>query len=157
MSVKLTGGARASEVDVASLEKSLGGKLPRAVADFFRQHDGAKPENNSFRIGERNESAVREFILVREIEDERKCLGNLPRGAFPIATDNCGNYVLVNIDTGGAVYFWDHELGETILLSQDFSSFLALLEPFDINSVELRPGQVKRVWIDPDFLKSLKK
>lgn len=157
MSVKLKGGGCASDAEVTRLEKSLGGKLPEAVTDFFRHHDGAKPESNVFPIGERNNSGINEFIPVRKIEDERKYLDSIPREAFPIAFDDCGNYVLVDLGRGGAVYFWDHELDETVMVSKDFTSFLALLEPFDINSVELKPEQVISVWIDPDFLESLKK
>jgi len=35
--------------------------------------------------------------------------------------------------------------------------FLDRRKPFDINSVQLKPGQVKKVWIDPEFLKRIKK
>ncbi len=61
-------------------------------------------------------------------------------------------------DRNGAVFFWDHELPEqTVELAANFEAFLDVLEPFDIKSIKLRPGQVKRVWTDPDFLKRLKK
>jgi len=40
VSVKLTKGKRASDADIERLEKSLGGKMPDAVAAFFRQYDG---------------------------------------------------------------------------------------------------------------------
>jgi hypothetical protein len=32
---------------------------------------------------------------------------------------------------------------------------LELLEPFDVSSVKLKPAQVKKAWVDPDFLKGL--
>ena len=38
-----------------------------------------------------------------------------------------------------------------------FGAFLDILEPFDIKTIQLKPGQVKKVWIDPEFLKRLKK
>ncbi|MBK1869186.1 SMI1/KNR4 family protein [Aestuariivirga sp. YIM B02566] len=156
MAIELRRGGRASDDEIARLEEALGEKLPDVVRDFFRHHDGAKPENNTFAIGKCNESSINQFIPVREIEKEREQFESISSGAFPIAFDECGNYVLVDLRAGGAVYFWDHELDETVILSKDFASFLALLQPFDINSVELKPGQVKRVWIAPGFLESLK-
>jgi len=39
-------------------------------------------------------------------------------------------------------------------IADDFSGFLSLLEPDD-EDVQLKPGQVKSVWIDPEFLKEI--
>jgi hypothetical protein len=55
------------------------------------------------------------------------------------------------------VYFWDHEvLDDPVELAPNFDAFLDLLVPFDSSAIQLKPGQVNRVWIDPDFLKKLK-
>lgn len=81
---------------------------------------------------------------------------NLPGRSFPVAWAEGGNYVFVNLAAGGAVFFWDHERPENIVrLASSFRSFLELLEPFDINSIKLKPDQVKKARIDPDFLKGL--
>jgi hypothetical protein len=47
------------------------------------------------------------------------------------------------------VFFWDHELPEKpVELAANFGAFVELLEPFDIQTIQLKPGQVKKVWID---------
>ena len=28
-----------------------------------------------------------------------------------------------------------------------------MLQPFDVSKIELKPGQVKKVWVDPEFLR----
>ena len=68
-----------------------------------------------------------------------------------------GNYVFVDEAMNGAVFFWDHEIPEEpTKLADNFQAFLDGLQPFDVKSIELKPGQVKRVWVDPEFLKKLK-
>jgi hypothetical protein len=65
-----------------------------------------------------------------------------------IGEDSCGNRFLKGSD--GTVRFWDHETEEEEALFSNVSDFLAaLLAP---SPVTLKPGQVKRVWIDPAFL-----
>lgn len=120
------------------------------------EHDGAEPDSNIFSVGEDNNSGVRAFIPAKDIPRERFNIENLPVRAFPIAYDDCGNYILIDQEQSGAVLFWDHETPEPLIkVADDFESFLESLEPFDLDSVQLEPGQVKEVWIDPDFLKSL--
>lgn len=48
--------------------------------------------------------------------------------------------------------FWDHELEEETAISSTFSEFLDSLRNFDPASVELKPGQLISVWIDPSLL-----
>jgi len=43
-----------------------------------------------------------------------------------------------------------------IKLASSVFEFLESLTPFDLDSVELKDGQVESAWIDPDFLKGLK-
>ncbi|MCU4676572.1 SMI1/KNR4 family protein [Catenovulum sp. 2E275] len=79
--------------------------------------------------------------------------GNLP---FPkvlsnsnvLAEDDCGNYfVLLN----EAVCFWDHETGESKILSGSVNDFVSRCS--SPKEVELEPGQVESAWIDPEFAK----
>ena len=63
----------------------------------------------------------------------------------------------------GAVFFWDHELeseqaiaAALAKLNSSFDGFFASLRKFDPASVQLRPGQAEKAWIDPEFLKNLK-
>jgi hypothetical protein len=159
MKIKLQNGGCASEDSIRALESQLGCKLSESFKEFVRTQDGAKPETNMFKIGDKNESGVAGFIPVEEIAEQRAHIEGFPQDkAYPVAWDDCGNCVFVDEARDGAVFFWDHELPEgTTQLAPNFGSFLDLLEPFDISTVKLKPGQVKRVWVDPEFLKRLTK
>lgn len=156
MNIKLTAGGVASQDEISTLEHIVGRQLPPDILHFVTGNDGAKIETNIFKIGPGNESGVNGFIPVNEIAGEMKRINDLPSGYFPIAWTEGGNYVIVNSAAPGAVFFWDHEMTDGIVkLADNLRSFLDLLEPFDVNSIKLRPGQVKKAWIDPDFLKKL--
>lgn len=65
-----------------------------------------------------------------------------------LAEDDCGNYfVLLN----EAVCFWDHETGESAVLSDSISDFVSRCSAAE--EVELETGQVESAWIDPEFAK----
>ena len=157
MKIKLQGGKPASEQNVLALETGLGCKLSDSFRKFLQAHDGAKPETNIFKINDKNDCGVNRFIPSDEVLKERSHMENIPPKAFPVAWAECGNYVFIDEGKDGAVYFWDHETAEATELVSTFGDFLNLLQPFDITTVELKPGQVKKAWIDPDFLKRLKK
>jgi hypothetical protein len=158
MKIKLTEGRAASQEAIAALEAELGCWLSDSFKAFVQTYDGAKPETNFFKIGDKNESGVRRFIPVDEIRDERAHIEYFPqKKAYPVAEDGLGNYVFIDEGKDGAVFFWDHYPSEeSIQLATNFAAFLGLLDPFDIKSIKLKPGQVKRVWLDPEFLKCLK-
>jgi hypothetical protein len=145
MSVKLKGGKPASSEDFEALEAHLGESVLEPFRRFVLANDGAKPEGNIF-AANRN-VGVTGFIPVREIWDKRRFLvDRLPPRAFPVAWDDCGNFVVIDQDEGGAVYFWDHELHDPLTrLADDWDLFLAGLEPFDPDSVEVPPGSVLTV------------
>jgi hypothetical protein len=156
MKVKLTKGRAVSQNDVAALQRKLGEPLASEFLEFVAQNDGAEPETNIFKIGKTNESGVNGFIPVKEIVSEMPRIENLPGRSYPVAWAEGGNFVFINQAVGGAVFFWDHEQPDSIVrLAGNFRSFLELLEPFDVASIKLKPGQVKKAWIDPDFLKGL--
>jgi hypothetical protein len=48
---------------------------------------------------------VNEFIPVSEILRERAYIENIPKRAYPVAWTACGNYVVVDEDRYGAVFF----------------------------------------------------
>jgi len=157
MKIKLSNGHVASRGDIIALQLKIGEQLDSEFLKFIALNDGAIPANNTFKCGPANDAGVNGFIPVKEIIREMSLIDNLPAKSFPIAWASCGNYVLINQSEGRAVYFWDHELTENekcFKLANNFNSFIQLLMPFDINSVQLKPGQVQNVWIDPDFLKS---
>jgi hypothetical protein len=100
---------------------------------------------------------VSEFIPVSRILEARKHIENIPQQAYPVAWLEGGNFAFVDEGRNGAVFFWDHEVPhEPTELAANFGAFLDLLEPFDIKTIHLKPGQVKKVWVDPEFLKKLK-
>ncbi len=68
-----------------------------------------------------------------------------------LAEDSCGNYFTVT--KNGAVWFWDHETDDLEQLASSVSEFVA--HCVDPPPVELDPKQVKSVWVDPTFAKSL--
>ena len=65
-----------------------------------------------------------------------------------IGEDSCGNRYLKRSE--GTVSFWDHETEKEEILFPGVLEFLAALSA--PTPVTLKPGQVKRVWIDPAFL-----
>ena len=67
-------------------------------------------------------------------------------GAKVLAEDECGNY-FIEIDS--EVLFWDHETNEQKILSSSLSEFVSGCEA--LSEVELEPGQVESVWVDPEF------
>jgi hypothetical protein len=155
MSVKLKGGEPASSEDIDALEAHLGRPIPAPFRRFVLKNDGAKPEENVF-TANRN-VGVNRFIPVREIWGERRFLEDrlLPH-AFPVAWDDCGNFVVIDQGENGAVYFWDHELHDPLTrLTDNWDLFLEGLEPFDPDSVEVPPGTVGIV-IDPETYQRLK-
>jgi hypothetical protein len=156
MKIKLRNGKPAHEGALLTIEAVLGCRLSESFRLFLTAHDGAEPESNYFKISDKNGSGVRWFIPATEILQDRKCIEGLPKKAYPVARDDCGNFVFVDEDKNGAVFFWDHEvLDDPVKLAPNFGAFLDLLEPFDVSTVQLKPGQVKRVWVDPEFLKTI--
>lgn len=157
MKLKLSKGRPALQSDLIVLETTIGMPLAADFREFVAHHDGAEPENNIFPVGTSNDCGVNGFIPVRDIPREMQRIENLPKKSFPIAWAECGNYVFINQADAGSVFFWDHEVEVPVKLADTFRSFLELLEPFDVSTVKLKPGQVIKAWVDPDFLKSLKK
>jgi hypothetical protein len=127
MKVKLKNGKLASEEAIASIEAVVG-PLSESVRNFLVLHDGAEPESNSFSVGDKCGSGVSRFIPASEILQHRKYIDGLPQTAYPVAQDDCGNFVFVDEARSGVVYFWDHELlDDPVELALTFDAFLDLL------------------------------
>lgn len=158
MKIEIKNGRPASGEAILALEEVLGCRLSDSFRDFLATNDGAEPETNIFKIDDNNDCGVNQFIPVAEIRKERAYIENISPRAYPVAWAECGNYVFIDEDKDGAVSFWDHEIPEQpTQLAVSFGAFLELLEPFDIRTIQLKPGQVRKVWVDPEFLKQLKK
>jgi len=84
-----TEGKAASQEAIAALEAELGCWLSDSFKAFVQTYDGAKPETNFFKIGDKNESGVRRFIPVDEIRDERAHIEYFPQKK-PIQSQRTG-------------------------------------------------------------------
>ena len=139
-----------AEKELGALADRIGHSLPASYLDFVKLHDGAAPKANSIKTSN-NEIGISRFIPVREASDLGARIDGFPAHAIPFAEDDCGNYLYV-APLSGAVYFWDHELeGADEQLAEGAIALAEKLKPFDVSTVKLAPGQVKRAWIDPSF------
>ncbi len=83
--------------------------------------------------------------------------GRLPEGftteAFgtPFAYDGCGNLFTENEKK--EICFWDHETDEVVVIAKSWNAFTEGC--VDTEPVELKEGQVKSAWIDPEFAKQM--
>jgi hypothetical protein len=155
MSVKFRNGQPQSESALKAFEEQIGVMLPHDFREFTRLHNGAEPETNIFSAGKGNESCVNRFIPLEKILSERTHIDQERLRFLPVAWAEGGNYVCLDLDNGG-IFFWDHEEpSDELKLAESFRHFIEMLAPFDVKDVTLKPGQVKKAWIDPDFLKGL--
>jgi hypothetical protein len=155
MKVRLTNGTSAAQSEILDLERGLGRPLPDVLRAFVNEFDGARPEPNTFKICSTNDSGVNDFIPVRRMLAERANIAPCPATMIPVAWAEGGNYVVLDA-ASGEIWFWDHEQRDSpTQLAADFESFLGMLAPFDPSAVKLKPNQVKRAWIDPEFLRRL--
>ena len=154
MSVALSEGKQATDEDISSLESEIGLPLNEAFKSFIKSHHGARVEYNSFPVNGIHMGGIDGFLTANEIISIRRMIGDFPRHAYPIASSAGGNYVLLDQGQGGAIFFWDHEIeGGIYRIADDLDGFLALMEPFDVSSVDIDPDKVRSAWIDPDLLK----
>ena len=149
--------------DVDRLQHMMGGPLPEDYLGFLRKYNGGIPETNEFPIpNAASGSGINQFLSAGEVINQKKKLVNrLPQIAWPIAFAEGGNYVCLVCREKPGIYFWDHELEQEedempgwenmFLLASTFEEFWQALEPMRLEDIRLEPGQVKSVWIDPDF------
>jgi hypothetical protein len=159
MQIKLKNGKAATEEACLRVQNALLCQLSKSFRNFVRDNDGALPESNIFKVRGKTDPgiSINRFIPTDQILGERDQIESIPKKAYPVAWVEGGNYIFIDEEKNGGVFFWDHETGKTVKLASDFGLFLQLLEPFDIQKIQLQPGQVKKVWIDPEFLRQLKK
>lgn len=173
MSVAITKPNRSvNSIAVKELEAIIGKKLPADYRAFLLEFNGGRPENNVFPVPEdRTSAGVDRFYGLlgkRESGDllfqRQLLLDRMPKDMLPIGDASCGNCICLSFrsDSFGNVFFWDHELeplgGTDVSFSNlfrvgnSFHDFFSNLQQFDPSQVQLKPGQVKKVWIDPEFL-----
>lgn len=136
------------EATLRQAEFRLKCELPSAFRTFVAKHNGAEPQDNTFKTKD-NESGVRRFIPISEAAILREQIEGFPTTVIPIAEDDCGNYVYLHEKTG-QIHFWDHEAGGAgEVIAEDFMAFLRLVQPFDPST--LPKPKVIRAWIKPGF------
>lgn len=153
MAIKMNNYKSTSADEIVSIEQNLNVSFPETYRNFLLKYDGATPESN---ILENNESVnVDRFIPLSELGNRATGVEGFPHDALPIAEAAGGNFIYLK-KSDFSVWFWDHEIDSGDLeLAPSFDEFMRQLIPFDIDSVELKPGQVEASWVDPDFLKEL--
>ena len=154
MPVELEKPSPASTQQIEALEHALGFSLPADYKNFLQRHNATTPADNVFAVGEDNNCGVNQFIPCDQIAEERKYLDHVSPKMIPIAWAECGNYVILDLEDGGSVRFWDHEIPyDQIKLASGIDQFVELLAPGDMDDVTFDESKVKRVWIDPEFAK----
>ncbi len=71
----------------------------------------------------------------------------IPKDWTTFAGDDCGNFFID--DSVGKIGFLDHETNEIAILATSFTDFCN--NTAVPSSVELKPGQVKSIWVNPNF------
>jgi hypothetical protein len=146
LSLAVTDGA--SPASIAGLVSKYG-ELPPTYVEFLSAHDGVVPPENVVSDSEMT-IGVRSFLPAREILQVALKTEGLPKNFIPIADDDSGNLVCIN-SSDHKIYFWDHEIERKIVVAINFGHFIAKLVNFDVDSVNLDPGMVNKVWVNPNF------
>ncbi len=166
--------SRITDPQIALLEQELGSRLPDDYKQFLLNTNGGVPEPNEFDVPATSTGSgvnifygslakahdgdlVYEQILLKD---------RLPDRLVAIADAEGGNRVCLSSrpEDFGVVFFWDHELeSETdqsaplSRLSSSFAELFSSLRPFDPKNIELKPRQIKKAWISPEFLQNIQK
>lgn len=148
MAISLPRTRSASDASLAALSQRYG-DLPPEYIEFLAVHDGASPFPNVLE-GTNDMVGVNSFIPASEIVDKSHSIDGLSSRLLPFAEDGSGNFVCIGVGDH-KVYFWDHEIEGDSVVADSFSKFLERLEPFDLSAIQLKPGQVKSVWVNPNF------
>lgn len=142
---------------IDDVEARLGFKIDPDCLKFLVDNNGAKFEQNIFRVSEKISSGIDQLILFDRLPYERRLIaGQVGLDVLPIAYAEGGNYLCLSNNDMGAIYFLDHEIpGRDALtkIASSWEGFLDSLRPFDPKQIKMKPGQVKSVWINPDLLK----
>jgi hypothetical protein len=169
-----TPGSKIDALAIENVEREFSRRLPDDYKQFLLEFNGGKPETNEFDVPATKTGSGVNFVYGilatgRDgdlVHEQRLLKDRLPSGVIAIADAEGGNRVCLSLrnEDFGTVFFWDHELeseeDKAAGLAQvavSFDGFFAQLRKFDPQNVQLQPGQVKHAWINPEFLKNLKK
>ena len=135
---------------LAKLEAEYG-PIPDSYRVFLSQYDGTTPEENIFKVDERRSAGVERFIPAADIIRIRGAVEGFPMEMLPFASSSGGNLIYLDPKLA-TIHYWDHEDDSCdVKVANSFDEFLALLEKFDLQQIKLKPKQVKKVRVNPDF------
>ncbi len=155
--------------NIVEFENKISAKLPDDYVEFIKKYGDGRPEDNKFYPNDH--VYVRKFLSIFSDSKYDYIIGKLkninsmdddriPRNFIPIADDDFGNYILLDLVTG-SIWFWDHELDGSeperpddkpyIKIAQDFKRFFDSLVPVD--SEKLPKAKFVATKIDPEFAK----
>ena len=141
---------------IASVENRIGARFPKSFVEFLSENDGAEFKDAEIQTKHSDASqdlyGIRQFLAVEEIGTLQ--IEYWDNQLIAIAEDSSGNFFVFQRSDMDAVYFWDHETGETTRVSKDFREFLNNIQKFDVSQVQVPDDATG--WIDPDFLAELK-
>ena len=151
--------------DIIQLEKRIKLKLPKDYCEFLLEYNGGDPESNIIYF-KGNSLSINYFfgLGVDSLYDLEKTYfqvkNRIPKYCIPICEVEGGNLLLLNYKKS-SIYFWDHEeesnkLKHLTKISNNFKNLLDIIQPFDIESVNMDNCEVLEVWVDPDFLKEVR-
>lgn len=148
---------------VSEVERKIGRPLPSEYVASLQTLNGAYFDPNEFSLPDGHNAGVPQFLPFNDVIQHMEYMEQTQvLGYLPIARAEGGNYVCLSLCDGdfGRVYFWDHEVPGYDAFSRigdSLNEFLNSLRPFEIGDVFLDPARIKEVWVDPEFLKNLKK
>ena len=148
MAISLDRTGAASDASIKALTERYG-DLPSEFVEFLAIHDGVQPPSNVL-AGTNYGVSVNGFLPASEIIDRANSTEGLSSNLLPFGEDDSGNFVCICAEDH-RVYFWDHEIDNDKVVAENFGEFLERLEPFDLSSIRLKPGQDLGGWVDPDF------
>ena len=123
------------DAGLAKLEAAAGHALPSSLVETYRAHDGAMGEHPTILGALR---VPRAALWARHMSwlSADRCVGSLrfmrelaepwPPALLPIADDDAGNLIVVDL-VSGAVSAWDHEDKATTLLAADLTTWMTQL------------------------------
>ena len=164
--LRVKGRRKATEKQVAALEKQLGNCLPEEYRSFLKTVNGGRPSPDfvqSFGVPNMDSVAVQTLLHLKPAEPEYhqvsfqiEAWDGVIEGHVPVAEGD-GDLITLSLDPKnfGAVYWWSHEVDEPgHLLASSFDEFLTRIavadgddEEFDAESAKKKPkATIKRLY-----------
>jgi hypothetical protein len=172
--INIVSNKKFNENKLVEFSNQVGYMLPKDYIDFLRKHNGGYVTDS---VSTYYKNGKQKFILtsmfglgvdddlINQFEIYKR---RIPSTCIPIGRDAGGNLVCLNLSeiNYGYVYFWDHEeelkfeegtitIDDLYFIADSFQEFLNSVEKEKVKETEVEGYKVKKVWIDPDFLKEL--